>query len=625
MKPTLRQLLLLGLAAAVAVALVPAGLVLDRTLATRLEASARADLERAPMVLKDRNAARSDALMMHAREVAETPGLADALGVDAAAASALVADRPAEGELPVLVGPDGASLVGAAPAPAMLAATRRGESPVGFVRADGSLFAVSVSPVMADGDWRGAAGVAEPVDAGTAGTLAGLTASDVVITTGDTVVAATVADTLASALARAVTGPAADSAVREVEVGGRPFWVTTSPLDGVGQVIFAVDVGRELAVLPELRRGALAAGAVALVLALLLGAVVATGVSRPVRGLARAADRLAEGDFHAPLESSRVEEVDRMAHAFARMRESLKARLAELSAANEELAERQDRLQALQSELIRRDRLAATGRLVAELAHEIRNPVANIRNLLEVLHRRLEGDDEGREFADLAIDELLRMHELAEQMLDMNRPMDPGASRADVGAVVDQVATLFRTGADAWTLETETEPVPDAAIGPDTLKQVLLSLAQNAREAMPEGGGVRLSVERAGDRAVLEVADEGPGIDDDLLDRIFDPFFTTKEGVSGVGLGLFIAQGLVTRAGGRLSAYNHPDTGGAVFRLELPLARTRSGPESEPRPESEAGAGSEPDTAASEVEADVTARDPADRDPRAEESHDEDD
>ncbi|MDX1673284.1 MAG: HAMP domain-containing sensor histidine kinase [Longimicrobiales bacterium] len=569
MKPTLRQILLLGLAIAVAVALVPAGLVLDRSLEARLEASARADLKRAPMVLEDRNAARADALMMHAREVAATPGLAAALLSDSTTAHGLVAGRPAEGELPVLVTPAGAPLVGAPPGPVMLEATQRGESPVDFVRHGGSLFAVSVAPVLVDGEWRGAAGVAIPVDAATAGTLAGLTASDVVITAGDTVVATTVEPELARSLAGSVPGPG--GGVREVEVAGRSYWATASPLGEVGRVIFAVDVARELAILPELRRGALLAGALALVLALVLGAVVATGVSRPVRGLARAADRLAQGDFDAPLAPSRVEEVDRMARAFADMRSALRSRLAELSAANEELAERQARLQALQSELIRRDRLAATGRLVAELAHEIRNPVANIRNLLEVLHRRLEGDEAGREFADLAIDELLRMHELAEQMLDMNRPMDPGAARADAGTVVDQVAALFGAGDDAWTLETEVEAVPDVAIGPDTLKQVLLSLAQNAREAMPDGGRVRVTLERAGDRAVLEVADEGPGIDEDVMDRIFDPFFTTKGGVSGVGLGLFIAQGLVTRAGGRLTAHN-AEAGGAVFRLELPLA-----------------------------------------------------
>ena len=196
-----------------------------------------------------------------------------------------------------------------------------------------------------------------------------------------------------------------------------------------------------------------------------------------------------------------------------------------------------------------------------------------------MIHRRLEDDEAGREFADLAIDELLRMHELAEQMLDMNRPVDPGASRADAREVLAQVATLFRTGGNGWSLALDTDDVTDVAIAPDTLKQVLLSLVQNAKEAMPEGGRVRLSLGEEGGRVVIEVADTGPGIDEALLDRIFDPFFTTKGGVSGVGLGLFIAQGLINRAGGRLTAHNRLEGTGAVFRLELPPSRSRSGPD----------------------------------------------
>jgi signal transduction histidine kinase len=108
------------------------------------------------------------------------------------------------------------------------------------------------------------------------------------------------------------------------------------------------------------------------------------------------------------------------------------------------------------------------------------------------------------------------------------------------------------------------------AIPPDTLKQVLLNLVQNAREVMPEGGLVRLGAEETGGRIVIEVADEGPGIPEKLADRIFDPFFTTKGEVSGVGLGLFIAHGLITRFDGRLDAYNAD--AGAVFRLDLPAA-----------------------------------------------------
>ncbi len=572
MRLKIGQTLLLGLTAVVMLGLLPAGLALDRTLRGRLEASAKEDLGRGPMVLEDRNAARADALMMHAQDVAGTDGLAAALRAGRMAeARALVGGAAPAGEVPVLVSPDGETVAGPSPDAAQLRATREGHAPVAFVPGDGALYALAVAPVEAEGRWLGAAGVASPVDATTAGTLAGLTAADVTIVAGDSVVASTMDEAVARGLADGEARLAAVDGVRELDVGGRRFWVASAPLGTVGRVVFAADRASELALLPELRRGALLALLLALGVALALGAVLATTVSRPVRGLATAADRLSGGDFDAPLSGSAIEEVDRMARAFARMRASLRSRLDELSRANEELAERQERLRALQSELIRRDRLAASGRLVTELAHEIRNPVANIRNCLEVVHRRMTHDPEGRRFADLAIDELLRMHELAEQMLDLNRPMDPGASRADAHEVVSQVAALIRAGGDRWQVEVTTEPLADLAIPPDTLKQVLLSLAQNARDAMPGGGAVSLVLRRVGVRAAVEVADRGPGIPDELMDRIYDPFFTTKADASGVGLGLFIAQGLIARFDGRLDASNR-EGGGAVFRLTLPLA-----------------------------------------------------
>jgi signal transduction histidine kinase len=573
MRLTLRRTLLLGLAAALMVALIPAGLVLDRILATRLEEAARADLERAPMLLTDLNAALGDALMMHAREAANAVGLAQALasGRTDAALRLLVGVIPV-GEEPVLVSRDGVNLAGPLPSDSQLAAARRGESPVDFVRSEGRLHTISVAPVALEGSFSGVAGVAKSVDAATAGTLAGLTDSDVLIVAGDSVVASTMETDQARALARAAALLPADAAVRELQLDGVTFWLTAAPLGDVARVVFSLDRSSELALVPELRRSALLALLLALGLALALGAVLAMRVTSPVRSLATAADSLSAGDFDAPLKRSRLEEVDRMSHAFARMRSALQERLAELSRANTELAERQDRLQALQSELIRRDRLTASARLVTELAHEIRNPVANVRNCLEVVHRRLADDPEGQRFADLAIDELLRMHELAEQMLDLNRPLDPAAARTDAAAVLEQVVALYRAGGGPGRkIELKAEPgVPAVAMPPDAFKQVLLNLVQNAREVMPETGTVRLVLSLQRDRAVIDVADEGPGIPRDRLDRIFDPFYSTKAEVSGVGLGLFVAQGLVTRSGGTLSVQNREGSG-AVFRIELPL------------------------------------------------------
>jgi signal transduction histidine kinase len=265
------------------------------------------------------------------------------------------------------------------------------------------------------------------------------------------------------------------------------------------------------------------------------------------------------------------------------MRRALAARLAELREANAALVDRNARLTALQADLMQRDRLVAAGRLVTQLAHEIRNPVASLRNCLELIRRRVENDPEAKEFTDLAIDELLRMHELAEQMLDIARPRGAGVARCNPAPVAREVAKLASIGnaGDAAaganvTIEVTGDDAVDAAIAPDALKQVLVNLVQNARDAARRSlTNIRVSVTAQPSRVALDVVDDGPGIPADILPRVFDPFFTTKDAVHGVGLGLFVAEGLVRAAGGTISAGNatpgsHSSYTGAAFHIELP-------------------------------------------------------
>jgi signal transduction histidine kinase len=322
--------------------------------------------------------------------------------------------------------------------------------------------------------------------------------------------------------------------------------------------------------------------------------VFAARIARPVRELSTAAAAVERGEFTVPLPTSRVQEVDVMATTFDSMRRALAARLEELRTANAALVDRNARLTALQSDLMQRDRLGAAGQLVAQLAHEIRNPIASLRNCLELIRRRVVNDAEALEFADLAIDELLRMHELAEQMLDLNRPRDPGAQRCRPVVVAREVATLSIAGAGRERLSVDVvgDDELEAAMSPDALKQVLLNLVQNGREAYEgwtsrpaDPARIAINITRGDGGARIEVTDNGPGIPPEILSRIFDPFFTTKDAVHGVGLGLFVAEGLVRTAGGRVTASRASDasTGGAEgrgasFRIELPIAPAIASP-----------------------------------------------
>jgi signal transduction histidine kinase len=376
----------------------------------------------------------------------------------------------------------------------------------------------------------------------------------------------------------AIGEPLPNTRAKAIDVAGHMFLAVSATLGGDTTVVLTRDRAAVLSVISELHRVAFLSVAAALAVALALGAVLATRIARPVSQLSAAASAMAQGSFDAPLPTSRIDEVARVAEQFGEMRAALDRRMSELKEANEALADRNARLGALQADLMQRDRLAASARLVGQLAHEVRNPVANLRNLLELI-RRQSGDNRNViEFADLAIDELLRMHELAEQMLDLNRPRDPSAKACAPTLVAREVARLAVAGAPDGALVVDVRGPDDAfaAIAPDALKQVFVNLVQNAREAVSQNDAARrteieIDVRTTGGSIRIGVADNGPGIPETERSRIFDPFYSTKREMAGVGLGLFVAEGLVRSAGGRLTVRDAP-SGGALFEIELRVA-----------------------------------------------------
>jgi signal transduction histidine kinase len=581
---TLQRALLGTIAAALLLGIVPAGIALDRTLVSALLAKARTDLEMAPGVLADRTASRVDMLRMHAADVARIPGLADALARgDLRGIQQLIETNRGllGGGEPLVIDTAGRSVVGPSASSDWIDETRRGNTPaaVGVERDRRAIMSVALAPVQSGGRWAGAVGVIEPIDDRAADALARLTRSDITVLVGaeDSIAVTTLDSAQARALRTAFRTTRDSARAHDVPVGGHTLIAVAAPLGHSSRVIFSRARDAELAVVPQLHRVAGASALVALGVALVLGAWMSARISRPARKLADAAQAMARGSFDAPLPHSRIDEVARVAAQFADMRATLARQMGELRDANEALAERNARLVTLQADLMQRDRLAATGRLVANLAHEIRNPVANLRNLLELIRRRASDDPQVRDYAELAIDELLRMHELAEQMLDLNRPRDPKSQRTDAPAVAREVARLATAGAGADEIEvvvdgTATRP---AAVAPDALKQVLLNLVQNAREAVRQNGGgvprIAIDIRDADDGILIRVSDNGPGVPAELRTRIFDPFFTTKSAVDGVGLGLFVAEGLVRSAGGRL-ALDENARDGATFIIELPAA-----------------------------------------------------
>jgi signal transduction histidine kinase len=576
MKVSLKTALMGLVALVLLVGLVPAGFLLDRRLVGALEEGVRVDLASAPMVLRDRFEALAGARMMHAKEMATHPDLAAAVergDADSAVETASTIAGAFAGESPVLVDAENSSLVGPSVPNAIVERTRAGEMPVLVVQTELGLGTLAVAPVMFGGEWIGAAGVWVPMDDDEAAHLSALTRSNVLLMAPDEALAGyTGRPEPAMGLFGLLASRPVSEEVSEFELAGERYLVVSAFLPGGGRVSFVREMAEELAVVPTLRAVGAGVFGVALIVALLVGMLFAGRLARPVGSLAGAAAKISRGDFNAPVERSTVAEVDQVAAAFEVMRDALAQRIEELGDANRELEDRQERLSMLQAELVQRDRLTAASRLLAQLAHEVRNPVASVRNCLEVLRRRVDGDEEASELADLAIDELLRMHELAEQMLDLHRPRSTEGD-CDVSSIAEDVAAMVRVGLGDLAIDVSVEAPESvtAEIPADALKQILLNLVQNAQDALGDSGSITVRVEAIGDNARIDVIDTGHGISDEALPQIFDPFYTTKADIRGVGLGLFTAAGLVRSHGGRIAAANRSEGAGARLTVEVPL------------------------------------------------------
>jgi two-component system sensor histidine kinase HydH len=226
-------------------------------------------------------------------------------------------------------------------------------------------------------------------------------------------------------------------------------------------------------------------------------------------------------------------------------------------------------LRATQEQLRRRERLAAIGEVSAAVAHGIRNPLANIRASAQVA---MDTGIGGRHL-DRIISETDRLNRWLHALLDMVRPFKVRLAPVAVNALVSDVADLLRERAVAAgvTMDLALAAGAPTLAGDDVqLQQAVLSVIENALDALPRGGTLTVRTERAGDDEVaIVVDDDGPGIPPEARARVFEPFFTTKS--RGTGLGLAITHKVVEGHRGRVSVEPRTPAGTRV-RIVLPVS-----------------------------------------------------
>lgn len=239
--------------------------------------------------------------------------------------------------------------------------------------------------------------------------------------------------------------------------------------------------------------------------------------------------------------------------------------------------------EGLQKAVQQQEKLASLGQLIAGVAHEIRTPLAAIKTRIQLWQRittgaRTRSSRAGvtQESMTMVVHELDRMERIVRKLLYFSKERTPKLRPGDIHAVIDSALEVVRHDLKKRRVTVKRRYMAGPCIVPvdeNEIREVVLNLLANAMEAMPEGGTVSITTDRADNKVTVAVEDSGEGIEPDVAAKIFDPFFTTK--ISGTGLGLSIAYEIVHSHHGSLE-YKRTNNAGSRFVLSLPTEQKLS-------------------------------------------------
>jgi signal transduction histidine kinase len=224
--------------------------------------------------------------------------------------------------------------------------------------------------------------------------------------------------------------------------------------------------------------------------------------------------------------------------------------------------------------LVTQERIAALGRAAAEVAHEVKNPLAGL--LLYSLHLKGKSSNfsESQTYLiDKIIDTIKHLNSRVQQILGFARPVDLTLSSGNLNEIINDIVELLRPQLTANKVEVRLsmdEQPAHAMVDQSSMRGALMNLMLNAIEAMREGGTLSVAVDRTDESLRLEIADTGPGIGDEELKKIFEPFYTTK--TQGLGLGMPYAKKIIEQHGGTISLNSRPGEG-TTISITLPAAQ----------------------------------------------------
>lgn len=338
---------------------------------------------------------------------------------------------------------------------------------------------------------------------------------------------------------------------------------------------------REISVL---RNGILFLTALVVLFGNLLSIFLIRIIVRPIRELSIGTQKIASGDLDYRVNVQSNDEIGDLAELFNSMAQDLRNYIKELNKEKKdllnlkmalesrttELEETLVKMKNIQQELLRSEKFATIGRLASSVAHELRNPLASLKNISYYLMKlgTFSADEKAKRMLDMLSHDVGRANKIVTDLLEFSRVKKINKTPTNVDEFINKLLDNLAMG-ETIHVERELEHI-QANIDPDRITQVLINLIMNARDAMTSAGGtIMVSTHRSGDLLAIRVKDTGSGMSEDTASRIFEPLFTTK--TKGLGLGLAIVKEIIDAHYGRISVESKKGVG-TTFEILLPIA-----------------------------------------------------
>jgi two-component system NtrC family sensor kinase len=230
-------------------------------------------------------------------------------------------------------------------------------------------------------------------------------------------------------------------------------------------------------------------------------------------------------------------------------------------------------LREIQQALLQSEKLAAMGRLTSQIAHELNNPIYGIMNTLELLKTEIPPESKRRRILELSLSEIERLSEMLRNMLSFSKPEEEKRRPIKIDELIEGILLVMEKQMREANIKVETsfgEEIPEVMASTNQMRQVLLNIFKNAKEAILKGGTLFVRTSKEDKRVLIHIQDTGMGIPEEIRDKIFEAFFTTKQKVKGVGLGLSVCYGIIKDHGGEIKVESEEGKG-TTFTISLPI------------------------------------------------------